>query len=194
MEDQNQPTAPQTPKSPRFPLFLALLSFLLLLFSLYLSYRNMQLTKQIAELSKPTPSPTPTITTDPTADWKTYTNTQYGFSFQYPSHWQDNQSDALFSLSDQSGHGLSGWIVEVLTGGDFFASETETQMSISGKPARVQYGSYIKNTSANTARIFIPLKVSEEIFMELTFPSNEISSAKTLLQQTLSTFKFLPKD
>lgn len=30
-------------------------------------------------------SPTPTATDDPTANWKTYTNTAYGFSFKYPS-------------------------------------------------------------------------------------------------------------
>ena len=35
-------------------------------------------------LPSSTVSPTPTATPDPTADWKTYTNTQYGFEFKYP--------------------------------------------------------------------------------------------------------------
>lgn len=30
---------------------------------------------------------TATTTTDPTADWKTYSNTTYGFSFKYPTDW-----------------------------------------------------------------------------------------------------------
>lgn len=36
----------------------------------------------------------PSATPDPTADWKTYTNTQYGFEFKYPS------SFSLKSLAD----------------------------------------------------------------------------------------------
>jgi hypothetical protein len=32
-------------------------------------------------VSKPTPTP------DPTADWKTYTNTKYGYSLKYPQKW-----------------------------------------------------------------------------------------------------------
>lgn len=31
--------------------------------------------------------PTPTPTPDETADWKTYTNSKYGFSFKYPQEW-----------------------------------------------------------------------------------------------------------
>jgi len=30
----------------------------------------------------------PTATTDPTTNWKTYTNTKLGFSFKYPSEWE----------------------------------------------------------------------------------------------------------
>jgi len=31
---------------------------------------------------------TPEATPDPTADWKTYTNTEIGFSFKFPSEWK----------------------------------------------------------------------------------------------------------
>lgn len=40
-------------------------------------------TSSIADTSTPTTSTT--TTTDETASWKTYTSTQYGFSFKYPS-------------------------------------------------------------------------------------------------------------
>lgn len=33
-----------------------------------------------------TPTQTTTLTTNPTANWKTYSNSNYGFSFQYPSY------------------------------------------------------------------------------------------------------------
>ncbi len=32
---------------------------------------------------------TPTITTDPTGDWKSYSNTQYGYSLKHPKSWEE---------------------------------------------------------------------------------------------------------
>lgn len=34
------------------------------------------------------PNPSPTSTIDPTANWKTYTNTKYGYTLMYPQEWQ----------------------------------------------------------------------------------------------------------
>ena len=49
-------------------------------------------TKNILKLptsfSLPTISPSPTPTPDPTANWKTYTNYEYGYSVKYPSDWK----------------------------------------------------------------------------------------------------------
>ena len=38
-----------------------------------------------------TPNPTPSPQTDETANWKTYVNDDYDFSFQYPENWEFNQ-------------------------------------------------------------------------------------------------------
>lgn len=35
----------------------------------------------------PTLTTTPTVTVNPTANWKTYTNNQYGYEFKYPSNY-----------------------------------------------------------------------------------------------------------
>lgn len=35
----------------------------------------------------PTPTATPTVTVNPTANWKTYTNNQYGYEFKYPNNY-----------------------------------------------------------------------------------------------------------
>lgn len=47
------------------------------------------LNKKVADLEKPanttTPTPSTTTTTDPTANWKTYSNTDLSISFKYPS-------------------------------------------------------------------------------------------------------------
>lgn len=47
----------------------------------------------------PTPSPTSTLSPDETAGWKTYTNTQYGFTFQYPSIISVKQDGESITLS-----------------------------------------------------------------------------------------------
>ena len=52
--------------------------------------------QQLAQEVVPTftPRPSVTATADPVADWKTYTNTQYGFEFKYPNNYtvSTNQS------------------------------------------------------------------------------------------------------
>ena len=65
MESSN-PTQENPPnlRSKPFPFLLILLSLLVLLLLLstgFFAYQNMQLTKQITELSKPIPSPTPPV-------------------------------------------------------------------------------------------------------------------------------------
>lgn len=54
------------------------------------------------------PEPTPTPTPDPTADWKTYTDPTYGYSFDYPASWHlspaksGGQLTALYSYDPTS--------------------------------------------------------------------------------------------
>lgn len=83
-----KPTEPS--KSNRFlVLTLSLLTLILLASTGYLAYQNMQLKKQIAQ---PSASPSPTSTPDPTANWKTYTNHEYGYSVEYPSDWKVSEA------------------------------------------------------------------------------------------------------
>jgi len=46
-----------------------------------------------------TSMPTLTSTLDPTANWKTYTNTKYGYTVRYPESWEPNRGPG--SLSDE---------------------------------------------------------------------------------------------
>lgn len=43
-----------------------------------------------AKLKTATATTSTTTTTDETADWKTYTNSTYGFSFKYPTNWSQD--------------------------------------------------------------------------------------------------------
>ena len=49
----------------------------------------------------PKSSPTPTTTpADPTANWKTYTNTQHGIEFKYPNNWEIDAADTNKGQAD----------------------------------------------------------------------------------------------
>lgn len=68
-------------KKPILEVVLVVLLIISLITAGDLFYRNQKLQKQIANLSvQPTPSPT----TDPTANWKTYENNEFGFIVKYP--------------------------------------------------------------------------------------------------------------
>lgn len=50
----------------------------------------------------PSATKTTTATADVTANWKTYTNTDYGFSFKYPGDWrkEENSGEGIVQLYD----------------------------------------------------------------------------------------------
>lgn len=83
---QNQPILPEQPKQNNF--LVILLSVLLLLsvsIAGFFAYQTQTLVKELTLLkSSPTLVSSAEPTLDPTADWKTYTNAKYGFSFKYP--------------------------------------------------------------------------------------------------------------
>jgi len=71
------------------------------------------LQNQIQQLTKTTP-------TDVTADWKTYTDTKYGFEIKYPNDWTKETDYILYSYV---GYGYVGFkkedsTQEKITGGD----------------------------------------------------------------------------
>jgi hypothetical protein len=62
---------------------------------------------------------------DPTADWKTYTNTEYGFEFKYPGYFKTNINSGLINLQidqfsalevrteeNKNGFSLDEWLSE----------------------------------------------------------------------------------
>jgi hypothetical protein len=101
---EEQPPIPPVPlKRPPILKMLLIVFFLVVLMSAgyygFLYYK---------EVSKPSPTPTtestPTATTDPTADWKIYTNEDYAFQFKYPSSLTiDFKNQGFISGSDYYG-------------------------------------------------------------------------------------------
>ncbi|MBI2029843.1 hypothetical protein HYT02_05485 [Candidatus Gottesmanbacteria bacterium] len=85
-EQQKTPIVPPPPPKSRLPLLLTFV--LLVVLILFGGYKLMS--KSSAPLPQPTPTQSPTASTNPAATWETYTNTDYGFSFNYPAVWYIN--------------------------------------------------------------------------------------------------------
>lgn len=80
------PAAPEIKKDNHWITILAMALFVLgsLATVAFLYYQNQRLKSMLASYQSQ-PSPSPTATADPTADWKTYTNTKFGYSIKYPA-------------------------------------------------------------------------------------------------------------
>lgn len=185
---------------------LALAIFLLIITSLALAFylfkdRFLGNTVNIPT-SVATSSPVPTI--DPTANWKTYTNTKHGFSFKYPSTWiidtkGDNEEfNAQVKLRSGSStiqiyanmDGLGG------KGQDF---QKTTQFNLDGYPL---YKYKITQAYNNTWLIGLTddltnslgvFRIMNKVYsITLVYPQSEdMKETESEFDQILSTFKFL---
>ncbi|HUS59959.1 MAG TPA: PsbP-related protein [Nevskiaceae bacterium] len=74
-------------KIHKFKIFGGILGVFIFAGAVFGAYKFGQ--KQIQPGPQPTPTPVveATPTPDPTANWKTYTNTKYGYSIKYPEDW-----------------------------------------------------------------------------------------------------------
>lgn len=91
--DQKEVSQPIT-TSQNNSFLVSLLSILLLVSCIiagFFAWQTQRLVKELNKLNTTqiTPTPEPQKTTDPTADWKTYTNNEYGFSFMYPPYLEN---------------------------------------------------------------------------------------------------------
>jgi hypothetical protein len=79
------PQSPEKSKSSNSLTIISMAIFILMSLGVivFLYYQNQQL-KSMLESYQTQSSPTPTATTDPTVNWKTYTNSYWGVSIKYP--------------------------------------------------------------------------------------------------------------
>jgi len=84
--NQEVPQTPETKKDGHWITIASMALFVLLSLGAvaFLYYQNQQLKSMLAGYQN-VPSPTPSATADPTASWKTYTNTKQTFSFKTSS-------------------------------------------------------------------------------------------------------------
>lgn len=87
IEEQQKPSCLTQIKIHKFKIVVGILGAFIFVGAVFGAYKLGQ--KQVQPGSQPTPTSmvVATPTPDPTADWKTYTNTKYGYSIKYPEDW-----------------------------------------------------------------------------------------------------------
>lgn len=151
----------------------------------------------------------PLVKTDETADWKTYTNTKYGFQIKYPLDWKvENTIPAVINIekgksflmiasnNNFSGLSLEEWLkTSQGFAGDFPLGApingTE-KIYVNGIEAYGHVGS--QNTEACNACALNPFSIYVANAKKMIFfisASTGQKSDNNILYQMLSTFKFI---
>lgn len=97
------------------------------------------LQKQINDVNDTT-STTTSSTDDETADWKTYTNEEYGFSFKYPKDWvKTNTNEGLVQLYN----------ADTEAGRELLESETKIVVYVKATSTVGDLTTYVTNNDGN---------------------------------------------
>lgn len=165
------------------------LIFILGLSSLILFFQNRLLSQQIAT-TQTSPSPTPTASTDPTADWETYNSK--GVSFKFPPQWKS--SDNKVSSEDNQ---ISIYVFEKdepMTNECMEIKNTKTENGL-----QVNYYSHVQGTEAcsnqetwNEREIWITKAGGDGFQPGIIFyyKAGAETTSVQYFDQILSTFKF----
>lgn len=176
------PVQPQTPKNKKPWLLITIIALLLSATSV-LGYKYYELQQKVSNLQQPDPQPSPKIVVsspspvtspttevDPTAGWKTYTDTTY--SFKYPSTWTvrpGNESEEEY---------WSGDFVEIIS-----PAPTVT-INISPSQSLYGFGGPIEHKKGETLNIQVNGKIFQgietirvessrtKVFVDMAIPIN----------------------
>jgi len=194
-----------TTKFPIMHLVLSLFILVLLASTVFLCYQNRQLKNMLASYqAQPAVSPTPTVyqspipatTADPTANWKTYTDSKYNYSFKYPDTETIKITDYTGELSTISLINTKTKLEDLV----FYVGTTDESTGYSKNDTN-----YTKSTTniggLDATRVSLPMGQNPP--QELVFFTNngkyyhfqfiwdgKDQTALTTFDQILSTFKF----
>lgn len=169
----SEPIIPPATHKPEVKNSLVLIMSILLIIAVAIAgLFYFQIQKLSKELSKYQiqPSPTPTATTNPTANWKTYTNTQYKYSVKYPADYSviETSSDYVRFFPGINNPNLP-------------QSQTYLSIQLDKSPQQLPEAVYKKTADGKTLRILQTLMDVDE---------TQKSQIKTIFDQILSTFQF----
>ena len=146
--------------------------------------------QQVAQEVVPTFTPRPSTTPDPTADWKTYTNTQYGFEFKYPAELSISETTDQLKLMCGGAYAPLGCILIelVFADGSTFAYERFPQYDFVGTETKVLIDGREMTMIQRDKHYFIPLDNNHQ--NDISFINKDGNTSYQLFLQILSTFKF----
>lgn len=139
---------------------------------------------------------------------KTYTNEKYGFSFDYPESWSVVDDGSVVSFSNMpNGHSFSIKVWNVTGFGYCYKYNEHKEIVVDGVKSETADGiggvdmctdneSFIN--TGNTF-VFIPLGFGDasnnlSVHLDYYYPLDDLSLAKSNLDQVVSTFKFLNRN
>lgn len=192
--DRNFATQPVIPTvvegSPhkKFPL---LISILLILFSLaavlaiylFLQVRTLTLEKTTSS----SPTPTPIASADPMADWKTYSNEEYHFSFSYPPELSNSDSQAGLKKSTDKVKEDAGLEYPYSSYIKIFSlSAQKTAFDTTGQPIKVklwELSGTVSQTKIAQSLSDISTQLNQELDMNSNIHMVQISDYQALRYQ-----------
>ena len=194
-------------------MIIIIIIFFLSLWGIAVSFLNQkrQIKQPPQELILPSVSPTTAaITISPLADFKTYINNKYGFSFNYPPAWQLTKIlESEISLSNiAEGHLINIKVWYVTGFGYCYKYGESKKIVVGGRAAEIADGiggtemcKEVRDTMSNRGNTFVLIKLEgddpwlETVHISYDYPLNEKGLAKSNLNQLLSSFKFTnPED
>ncbi len=171
--------------------------------------------QQVAQEVAPTFTPRPSATADPTADWKTYTNTQYGFEVKYPLDWfhvDCFSSYVGFSYLQsklpncETGGDQPHVNIKIIQGGSMGKSisyaeglikdYSKTEIKISGNVTAIKYTGVTNSVEGpgprNGTEIIETLFSYNNNIYQVYYYGLDGKDYSQIFDQILSTFKFIP--
>jgi hypothetical protein len=195
MESQNPNPLTTTPKNSPLPLILlSILLVLSLSSTAFLFYQNQQLQTQITFMSKPETIEViiPSISPDPTGDWKTYTDSQNGFSFKYPNsvfHYVDTNNNQVY-MATQEGLGAAKGSPMGLSKQDIWLSIAVSKV-MPGQIEQVKKYSESNFPQEVSSYTTIYIQNTQAIKIDFSsFSSETIKAFESTIDQILATVKF----
>ncbi|OGM97971.1 MAG: hypothetical protein A2735_02275 [Candidatus Yanofskybacteria bacterium RIFCSPHIGHO2_01_FULL_41_21] len=153
-------------------------------------------------------TPRPSATPDPTADWKTYTNTQYGFEFKYPNDFVITESSTADTNPNTRIYIVN--IKKQLEGDEYqkisFSYSPQINLELSSEPSYKPEGppAYIGGATWDTDRfndgspgqgaLYDSLLIDTEYggkFYSITLYPNDGPEINPAFEEILATFKFI---
>jgi len=203
------PVAPEMPKEAKDNHWVTILAMALFVLGslavvVFLYYQNQQLKGMLASYQGTATSPTPITTTDPTANWKTYSHKQLGFTIKYPEEWiikEDPKfvefdtnipSDKKLMDSDKNVNYIFQMSVDPQTNFDEWTKYPSTTKLESQTVGGQVFERYIAADLYYSLNLILKQNGKNFRFMAYPYEANVFpKSLNNDINQILSTFKFL---